>query len=87
MGYARGVLREVSALSHCESHVNVVKYNAAWAELVTERALSGVLQCVLQRVLQSNVKYNAAWAELVTEPALSGVLQCVVQCVLQCVLQ
>ena len=39
--YARGILREVSALSHCESHHNVVKYNAAWAELVTEREVDG----------------------------------------------
>jgi len=41
VAYARSILREVSALSHCESHANVVKYNAAWAELVTERSLSG----------------------------------------------
>lgn len=34
VAYARGILREVSALSHCESHDNVVKYNAVWAELV-----------------------------------------------------
>lgn len=36
VAYARGILREVSALSHCESHDNVVKYNAVWAELVTK---------------------------------------------------
>ena len=42
VNYARGILREVSALSHCESHDNVVKYNAAWAEVVSERSLSGV---------------------------------------------
>ncbi len=42
VNYARGILREVSALSHCESHDNVVKYNAAWAEVVSERSLSFV---------------------------------------------
>ena len=36
VAYARGILREVSALSHCESHDNVVKYNAVWAELVAK---------------------------------------------------
>uniref|UniRef100_A0A7S4UEE0 non-specific serine/threonine protein kinase n=1 Tax=Guillardia theta TaxID=55529 RepID=A0A7S4UEE0_GUITH len=36
--FARGVLREVSTLSHIEQHANVVKYNAAWAELETERS-------------------------------------------------
>eukprot|EP00291_Cryptomonas_curvata_P031416 CAMPEP_0172209124 /NCGR_PEP_ID=MMETSP1050-20130122/34909_1 /TAXON_ID=233186 /ORGANISM="Cryptomonas curvata, Strain CCAP979/52" /LENGTH=220 /DNA_ID=CAMNT_0012888903 /DNA_START=65 /DNA_END=724 /DNA_ORIENTATION=- len=38
ISYARGVLREVFALSRCEHHENVVAYNNAWAEVVTERA-------------------------------------------------
>eukprot|EP00282_Hemiselmis_andersenii_P033182 CAMPEP_0169451884 /NCGR_PEP_ID=MMETSP1042-20121227/13935_1 /TAXON_ID=464988 /ORGANISM="Hemiselmis andersenii, Strain CCMP1180" /LENGTH=403 /DNA_ID=CAMNT_0009563825 /DNA_START=40 /DNA_END=1248 /DNA_ORIENTATION=- len=34
--FARGILREVTVLSRCEHHPNVVSYNNAWAEVVTE---------------------------------------------------